>query len=290
MQVPFQRYGTWIIAESQIPVDKAIGSTPIFSTFQNPELSSFNNIFSSPEGRRGRLSEVAASQILSRMEAARNRASATMAIQCNEDEGTVVVPPSPKEVVEGHAPGMQHTHVERQTPTGENIARSQHVTDDSILQLQARETEQDTHRCVEDMDFEYLQSQQQNQSPFQMMQQLETAGILPYTLSEEAHVIQNNYGPAKGKNPLPASASQASTSCKPKPNCPGPTAPSASKHLAGTNVFHPQHSQFEQSPADKLHFRDAASPLITASLPPQVGERIADDVSENNKHLLKTKD
>jgi hypothetical protein len=91
MQVPFQRYGTWIIDESQIPVDKAVGSTPIFNTFQNPELSSFNNIFSSPEGRRGRLSEVAASQILSRMEAARNRASATMAIQCNEDEGTVAV-------------------------------------------------------------------------------------------------------------------------------------------------------------------------------------------------------
>jgi hypothetical protein len=96
MQVPFQRYGAWIIDESQIPVDKAVASTPVFSTFKNPELSSFNNIFSTPEGRKGRLSEETTSQILQRMEAARSKASATMAIQHNKDEGTVTVTPSPK--------------------------------------------------------------------------------------------------------------------------------------------------------------------------------------------------
>jgi hypothetical protein len=96
MQVPFQRYGAWIIDESQIPVDKSVASTPVFSTFKNPELSSFNNIFSTPEGRKGRLSEETTSQILQRMEAARSKASATMAIQHNKDEGTVTVTPSPK--------------------------------------------------------------------------------------------------------------------------------------------------------------------------------------------------
>jgi hypothetical protein len=84
---------------------------------------------------------------------------------------------------------MQSTHVEHPIPLGENTTRSQHATDDSLLQLQAREVEQDTQRCVEDMDFEYQQSQQQTQTSFQMMQELETAGILPYTVSEEARVI-----------------------------------------------------------------------------------------------------
>jgi hypothetical protein len=70
-QVPFQRYGSWIIDESKIPLDKAVANTPVFSTFQNPELSSFNSIFATPEGRTGRLSGEAAAQIMGRMEAAR---------------------------------------------------------------------------------------------------------------------------------------------------------------------------------------------------------------------------
>lgn len=135
MQVPFQRYGTWIIDESQIPMDKAVASTPVFSTFQNPELSSFNNIFVASEGKRGRLSKMAATQIISRMEATRTRATAPMATQRNEDEATTVVTPSPTEVVASHAEAMQGAHVEQQNQTSENIRRGQHATDDSLLQL-----------------------------------------------------------------------------------------------------------------------------------------------------------
>jgi hypothetical protein len=44
-EVPFQRYGTWIRDEAQIPIEKAANAALIFSTFQNLELSSFNNLF-----------------------------------------------------------------------------------------------------------------------------------------------------------------------------------------------------------------------------------------------------
>ncbi|KAM0905750.1 hypothetical protein ACQ4PT_017196 [Festuca glaucescens] len=114
MQVPFQRYGAWIIDESKIPMDRAVANTPVFSTFQNPELSSFNNVFATPERRRGRLSERAVAQIIGRMEAARTRATASMATQRNEEEGTVVVTPNPTDVVLSEAQDMQGTHVEQQ--------------------------------------------------------------------------------------------------------------------------------------------------------------------------------
>jgi hypothetical protein len=58
--VPFQRYGSWIIEPADIPRNFAIqgqGCNPVFSTFQNPNLSRFQALFNSPQSRRGNLEE-----------------------------------------------------------------------------------------------------------------------------------------------------------------------------------------------------------------------------------------
>jgi hypothetical protein len=132
----------------------------VFSKFQNPELSSFNNIFSTPGERGERLSEAATSEIMRRMEAARSRATPPMAAQRNEEEGTVVVTPTPTGTAVGQTQAMHNTHVEQQSQSGGKMAGGQHATDDSLLQLQTREEEKVAQRCVEEMDFEYNQSQQ----------------------------------------------------------------------------------------------------------------------------------
>jgi hypothetical protein len=71
-EVPFQRYGTWIIDETQIPVDMTVVATPVFSTFQNPQLSRFNSIFLQEGERKERLTKSATTEILMRMEKIRN--------------------------------------------------------------------------------------------------------------------------------------------------------------------------------------------------------------------------
>jgi hypothetical protein len=55
-EIPFQRFGSWIIDVTEIPKSFAVqgeGSNPVFSTFQNPHLSRFQRAFEGTQGRRG---------------------------------------------------------------------------------------------------------------------------------------------------------------------------------------------------------------------------------------------
>uniref|UniRef100_A0ACD5TJI4 Uncharacterized protein n=1 Tax=Avena sativa TaxID=4498 RepID=A0ACD5TJI4_AVESA len=66
--MPYQRYGPWIINPDLIPNNFAVhgpGSNPVFSTFQNPDLSRFQRLFECPQTRKSMLEATStASQIV----------------------------------------------------------------------------------------------------------------------------------------------------------------------------------------------------------------------------------
>uniref|UniRef100_A0ACD5ZRI3 Uncharacterized protein n=1 Tax=Avena sativa TaxID=4498 RepID=A0ACD5ZRI3_AVESA len=95
-QVPFQRYGPWIIDAEKVPVEKGIHSSPIFSNFQSNELSRFNKVFYNQGKRSVKGNTENAEQTLKRMEENRGGrssrvqdSSTVMEIQREVNEGTV---------------------------------------------------------------------------------------------------------------------------------------------------------------------------------------------------------
>uniref|UniRef100_A0ACD5Z6B9 Uncharacterized protein n=1 Tax=Avena sativa TaxID=4498 RepID=A0ACD5Z6B9_AVESA len=78
--VPYQRYGPWIINPDLIPNNFAVHgpeSNPVFSTFQNPHLSRFQRLFESPQTRKGSLERTSTTSQLIQLQSSHGK-------KCNE--------------------------------------------------------------------------------------------------------------------------------------------------------------------------------------------------------------
>uniref|UniRef100_A0ACD5VWU0 Uncharacterized protein n=1 Tax=Avena sativa TaxID=4498 RepID=A0ACD5VWU0_AVESA len=67
-QVPFQRYGPWIIDSDKVPLEKGVHASLNFTNFLSNELSIFNKVFDNQENKRGKSKTQSAEQLLKKME------------------------------------------------------------------------------------------------------------------------------------------------------------------------------------------------------------------------------
>jgi hypothetical protein len=100
-EVPFQRFGQWIVDHELIPPSFAVhgeGCNPVFSTFQHPELSRFQSLFDTDRKRKGKASDSSTPSPILLLQGQRNyqsqkhaltATSSAMAMHQNLDKGTV---------------------------------------------------------------------------------------------------------------------------------------------------------------------------------------------------------